>query len=116
MSPCVQLFRIRCGMAAAIATVALMGGCDVKPSTPPAPKTSANEGPTAAGGGPPSSSYPAGIKPAASGDQVADNGAHKGPSEGATAVGGVSSGQAGGAGPTGGAPAPTHGDGATAPK
>jgi hypothetical protein len=96
------------GLAAFVALAA----CDRNPSSPPAPKSSvaSAEGPTAASGGPPSSEYPAGIKPAPSGDKVDGASAHKGPSEGGTAVGGMAAGQAATSG-TGGAAAPTAGDG-----
>ncbi|MDM0014619.1 hypothetical protein QTH87_19410 [Variovorax sp. J22P168] len=101
---------------AAVVAAAALSACDPKPSSPPAPKAGVAEGPTAAGGGPPSASYPAGIRPAPSGDQVAStssNPAHKGPSEGGAAIGGLSAGQGGGASASGGTPAPTPGDGAT---
>lgn len=113
MNPRAPTFRAACVVAAFIA-MATLGACDPRPSTPPAPKASANEGPTAAGGGPPSASYPGGIKPAPSGNLVAtSNPANKGPSEGGSAVGGMSAGQGGGAAAAGGTPAPTPGDGAT---
>ncbi|AMM26606.1 hypothetical protein AX767_04715 [Variovorax sp. PAMC 28711] len=92
---------------------AVLLGCDAKPSMP-TPKAGSSEGPTAASGGPPSSAYPAGIKPAASGDTVITSATpSSGPSEGGAAVGGMSAGQSGGAPPAGGAAAPTAGDGKT---
>ncbi|MET3496871.1 hypothetical protein [Variovorax boronicumulans] len=83
----------------------LLSACDPKPtaSTTAAP---------AAGAAPSSGASPNGIKPAESGDKVDPTSSHKGPSEGGTAVGGMS-GQGGSA--SGGTPAPSGGDG-TAPK
>jgi len=92
-----------------------LGACDKKPTSPPPPKAVAQEGPTAASGGPPSADFPAGIKPAPSGDKVAAAASHKGPAEGGTAVGGMSSGQAATTGNPGAA-APTAGDGKAEPK
>ncbi|WP_233101642.1 hypothetical protein [Variovorax sp. IB41] len=80
----------------------LLSACDPKPTA-------------AAGGAAPSSSTgasPSGVKPADSGDKVDPTSAHKGPSEGGAAVGGMS-GQGGAS--SGGTPAPSGGDG-TAPK
>lgn len=92
---------------------AALVGCDAKPSMP-TPKAGSGEGPTAASGGPPSAAYPAGIRPAASGDAVTTAAKpDSGPSEGGAAVGGMSAGQSGGAPPAGGAAAPTAGDGKT---
>ncbi|RZI96449.1 MAG: hypothetical protein EOP78_04405 [Variovorax sp.] len=103
-------------IAAAVLAVAALAACDGKTS-PPRPAAKAGEGPTAASGGPPSNSYPAGIKPASSGVPVAAAASdHKGPAEGGTAIGGVSAGQAADATPGGGATAPTGGDGRPAPK
>lgn len=94
-----------------------LGGCDRKPSTPPTPSAGGPvSGPTAASGGPPSDSYPAGIKPAPSGDEVAKANSHTGPAGGATAVGGMNAGQNASPPATGGTPAGTAGDGSTAPK
>lgn len=105
---------------AALALVALgaLAGCDRKPSTPPSPTSTASaEGPTAAGGGAPSANYPAGIKPAPSGDPVHPASEGKGPSEGGTSIGGMTASQNAGTPPTGNATQPTAGDGAsTTPK
>ncbi len=79
----------------------LLSACDPKPMQPTA-------------GTPPSSGEsPTGIKPADSGDKVEASSAHKGPSEGGTAIGGMSGPNGGGA--AGGTPAPSGGDG-SAPK
>ncbi len=100
-----------CAALALIAFGALTG-CDRKPSTPPTPtSTAAANGPTAAGGGAPSASYPAGIKPAPSGDPVQASSEGKGPSEGGTAIGGMTSSQNSGAPTAGAATQPTAGDG-----
>jgi len=109
-----QSFR-SISMALALAAFMALVACDKKPSSPPAPKAnSAQEGPTAASGGAPSADYPAGIKPAPSGNPVAVA-ANKGPADGGTAVGGMASGQAATSG-NAGAAAPTAGDGKTEPK
>jgi hypothetical protein len=105
--------------AAALALVAVvaLAGCDRKPSSPPKPAAAiAGEGPTAASGGPPSSSYPAGIKAAPSGDKVAAAAPEKGPSEGGTAIGGMADNQGGSASGGAGPASPTGGDGRPAPK
>jgi len=83
----------------------LLSACDPKPAAAPASST-----PAAA----PSGASPSGIKPADSGDKVDATTAHKGPSEGGAAVGGVS-GPGGGNTSGSSAPAPSGGDGA-APK
>ena len=75
-----------------------LSACDPKPPTPKA-TTGAS---------------PAGINPAESGDKVESSASHKGPSEGGTAICGMS-GPNGGGSASGGAPAPSGGDG-TAPK
>ncbi|MBO9645341.1 MAG: hypothetical protein J7603_19700 [Pseudacidovorax sp.] len=95
--------------ALAIATLAaaggLLAGCDPKPKAD-APTAASTSGATGT---------PQGINPAPSGAGV-DSGAHKGPAEGSSAIGGMAAGQAAGGhnvdGPT---PAPSSGDGA-APK
>ena len=74
----------------------LLSACDPKPAAAP------------------SGASPSGIKPADSGDKVDATTAHKGPSEGGAAVGGVS-GPGGGNTSGSSAPAPSGGDG-TAPK
>lgn len=83
----------------------LLSACDPKP-------TASAGGASAASTPPSSGAYPAGIRPADSGDKVDESSAHKGPSEGGTAVGGVS-GPGGGGSTSGGTPAPSGGDGAT---
>ncbi|MGJ7544577.1 hypothetical protein [Variovorax sp. LT1R16] len=104
-------------IALALSAVVALSACDRKPSSPPRPAASiAGEGPTAASGGPPSSSYPAGIKAAPSGDKVAGAAPEKGPSEGGTAIGGVADNQGGSASGGAGAAAPTGGDGRPAPQ
>lgn len=104
------------GIASAAACLLALGGCDRKPAAPGMPTTSgAVSGPTAASGGPPSNSYPAGIKPAPSGDQVPTASVHDGPAKGATAIGGVSAGQSAGAPAGANAGAPTGGDGKPPP-
>ena len=87
-----------------LAAGCLLSACDPKPTagTGSAPAASAS---TSAG------AHPAGIRPADSGDKVDESSAHKGPSEGGAAVGGVSGPNGGGA--SGGTPAPSGGDGAT---
>jgi hypothetical protein len=85
----------------------LLSACDPKPAASTAAK--ASEASAA-----PSGASPSGIKPADSGDKVDESSAHKGPSEGGAAVGGVS-GPNGGGSSGGAAPAPSGGDG-TAPK
>lgn len=93
----------------------MLAGCDRKPSAPPSPTSTASaEGPTAAGGGAPSASYPAGIRPAPSGDPVHPAKDGKGPSEGGTAIGGMTASQNAGSPPTGNATQPTAGDGGSA--
>lgn len=86
----------------------LVSACDPKPSAATATGTPPGGTPAASG------ASPSGIKPADSGDKVDESSAHKGPSEGGTAVGGVS-GPNGGGSSGGAAPAPSGGDG-TAPK
>jgi hypothetical protein len=86
----------------------LLSACDPKPAANTVP--SASSAPAAA----PSGASPAGIKPADSGDKVESSAEHKGPSEGGTAVGGMS-GPNGGSNSGGAAPAPSGGDG-TAPR
>lgn len=114
MIPRSELFRAA-HLAAALLTLAALVACDGKTSAP-RPAAKAGEGPTAASGGPPSNSYPAGIKPAPSGVPVASTSStHKGPADGGTAVGGMSAGQAAGASSGGGSSAPTAGDGKPAP-
>lgn len=94
-----------------LATLLSLGACDRKPPTPPLPSSKeSTEGPTTAAGKIPSGEYPAGIKPAASSDKVEGASTFKGPSEGGTAIGGLASGQAA-TSATGGAMAPTGGDG-----
>lgn len=102
--------------AALVLTVSgALAGCDRKPSTTPSPTSTASAtGPTAAGGGAPSAAYPAGIKPAPSGDPVHPTSEGKGPSEGGTAIGGVTATQNAGSPPTGNATQPTAGDGGSA--
>ena len=80
----------------------LLSACDPKPGNPPTPK---------AGGS------VTDIVPAAPDARVDGSSSHKGPSEGAAAIGGMSGGQGGGATTSSGAaPAPTAGDGgASAP-
>jgi hypothetical protein len=85
----------------------LLSACDPKPTTGAAAKA-----PEASAA--PSGASPSGIKPADSGDKVEPSAAHKGPSEGGAAVGGMS-GPNGGGSSGGAAPAPSGGDG-TAPK
>lgn len=85
-------------MGLCLALGVLLSACDPKPPTPKA-TTGAS---------------PAGINPAESGDKVESSASHKGPSEGGTAIGGMS-GPNGGGSASGGAPAPSGGDG-TAPK
>ena len=103
--------------ALALGAVVALAGCDRKPSSPPKPAAAiAGEGPTAASGGPPSSSYPAGIKAAPSGDKVATAAPEKGPAEGGTAIGGMTDNQGGSASGGAGPAAPTGGDGRPAPK
>lgn len=80
----------------------LASACDPKVPTP-----KANGGTTGAS--------PTGIKPAESGDKVESSASHKGPSEGGTAIGGMS-GPGGGGSSGGAAPAPSGGDGTAAPK
>ncbi|MFM9924679.1 hypothetical protein VLK31_16920 [Variovorax sp. H27-G14] len=86
----------------------LLSACDPKPTTNMA------QGATPAAAAAPSGASPSGIKPADSGDKVESSTSHKGPSEGGTAVGGMS-GPSGGNTSGGAAPAPSGGDG-TAPK
>ncbi|WP_261802575.1 hypothetical protein [Variovorax sp. PAMC28562] len=93
-----KAFATTMGLVALLA----LGACDRKPSTPPLP--------TSASGSTRSGEYPAGIVPAGSGDKVDSTSTHKGPSEGGTAIGGMTSGQAATSG-NGGAAAPTGGDG-----
>ncbi|MDQ7975592.1 MAG: hypothetical protein REJ24_23640 [Rhodocyclaceae bacterium] len=83
----------------------LLSACEPKPAAAPAPGA-----PAAA----PSGASPSGIKPADSGDKVDSSAVHKGPSEGGTAVGGMS-GPNGGNASGGATSAPSGGDG-TAPK
>ncbi|MES2530321.1 MAG: hypothetical protein V4636_04750 [Pseudomonadota bacterium] len=94
-------------IAILLATGWLLSACDPKPTAgagkSPA-SASANSTPASSG------AYPAGIRPADSGDKVDQSSAHKGPSEGGTAVGGVTGPNGGGA--SGGTPAPSGGDGA----
>jgi hypothetical protein len=87
----------------------LLSACDPKPtaSATGAPSPASSSGASGASG-----ASPSGIKPADSGDKVDPTSAHKGPSEGGAAVGGMS-GQGGAS--SGGTPAPSGGDG-TAPK
>lgn len=84
----------------------LLSGCDPKPASTAgaAPVSSA---------APHSGASPTGIKPADGGDKVDEATAHKGPSEGGAAVGGMSGANGGAA--TGGTPAPSGGDGNAAP-
>lgn len=96
MSRCQRLQTV--GLCLALGL--LLSACDPKPTT------------SATGAASSSGASPSGIKPADSGDKVDPTSAHKGPSEGGAAVGGMS-GQ--GSASTGGAPAPSGGDG-TAPK
>jgi hypothetical protein len=98
MSRCQRLQTV--GLCLALGL--LLSACDPKPTAsatarPPLPASGAS---------------PSGIKPADSGDKVDPTSAHKGPSEGGAAVGGMS-GQGGAS--SGGTPAPSGGDG-TAPK
>ncbi len=98
-----------------LAGLALLAGCDRKPSSPPTPSAGGTTtGPTAASGGAPSAEYPAGIKAAPSGDTVSKSGTREGPGEGATAIGGVTPSANVTPPPTGNATAPTAGDGAPA--
>lgn len=99
MSRCQRLQTV--GLCLALGL--LLSACDPKPTTTSAP---------AAGAAPSSGASPSGIKPAESGDKVDPTSAHKGPSEGGAAVGGMS-GQGGGSSSS--TPAPSGGDG-TAPK
>lgn len=87
----------------------LLSACDPKPT---ATASTAAKAPEASAGQ--SGASPGGIKPADSGDKVDESTAHKGPSEGGAAVGGLS-GPNGGGSSGGTAPAPSGGDGA-APK
>ena len=98
MSRCQRLQTL--GLCLALGV--LLSACDPKPTaTSPAASSGA------------SGASPSGIKPADSGDKVEESSAHKGPSEGGAAIGGMS-GQGGGSS-GGGTPPPTGGDGA-APK
>jgi hypothetical protein len=91
----------------------LLGACDPKPAASTSSTASmAAKAPEASAGQ--SGASPSGIKPADSGDKVDEASAHKGPSEGGSAVGGMSGPNGGGAA-GGAAPAPSGGDG-TAPK
>ena len=81
----------------------LASGCDPKPPMPKAGEAAS------------SGASPTGIKPAESGDKVESSASHKGPSEGGTAIGGMS-GPGGGGSSGGAAPAPSGGDGTAAPK
>jgi hypothetical protein len=102
-------------LAACLALGFLLSACDPKPTaTAPSTATSSPtaKAPEASTGQ--SGASPSGIKPADSGDKVDESTAHKGPSEGGTAVGGMSGPNGGGAA-GGAAPAPSGGDG-TAPK
>jgi hypothetical protein len=94
MSRCQRLQTV--GLCLALGL--LLSACDPKP--------------TATGAASSSGASPSGVKPADSGDKVDPTSAHKGPSEGGAAVGGMS-GQGGAS--SGGTPAPSGGDG-TAPK
>jgi len=85
------------GPALALAGLLVLSGCD-RGGTPPA-ESSAASAPT-----------PSAVVPQ-SGNLPPPETAH-GPAEGATAIGGPSSNQDGGGAKTGGAPAPTGGDGA----
>jgi hypothetical protein len=106
--------RVTSGVIAAVAIVGALAGCDRKPSSPPTPSAAVSAtGPTAASGGAPSSSYPAGIRAAPSGDKVQPRSTHDGPGEGATAIGGLSAGQNAAPPPQGGTAAPTGGDAGT---
>ncbi len=87
----------------------LLSACDPKPTT-----SMAQGAPPASASAAPSGASPAGIKPADSGDKVESSASHKGPSEGGTAVGGMS-GPNGGSASGGASPTPSGGDG-TAPK
>jgi hypothetical protein len=90
----------------------LLSACDPKPGQYISTASMAAKAPEASAGQ--SGASPSGIKPADSGDKVDEASAHKGPSEGGAAVGGMSGRTA--AAPSGGAaPAPSGGDG-TAPK
>lgn len=84
----------------------LLSACDPKPSASSAAPSSGTSGSSGAS--------PSGIKPADSGDKVDESSAHKGPSEGGAAIGGMS-GPNGGGTSGGAAPAPSGGDG-SAPK
>ncbi|WP_422085374.1 hypothetical protein [Variovorax sp.] len=84
----------------------LLSACDPKPSASPAAPSAGTSGSSGAS--------PSGIKPADSGDKVDESAAHKGPSEGGSAIGGMS-GPNGGGTSGGAAPAPSGGDG-SAPK
>ena len=98
-------------LAACLALGLLLSACDPKPAATSTTGTTA-KAPEASPGQ--SGASPGGIKPADSGDQVDGSAAHKGPSEGGAAVGGMSGPNGGGAA-GGAAPAPSGGDG-TAPK
>lgn len=97
--PAVGLFGL------CLAAGLFLTACDPKPTT-----GMASSAPATA----PSGASPAGIKPADAGDKVDASAAHKGPSEGGAAVGGMS-GPNGGGSSGGAAPSPSGGDG-TAPK
>ncbi|KIQ28812.1 hypothetical protein RT97_20000 [Variovorax paradoxus] len=103
MSRCQRLQTVGLFLAAGL----LLSACDPKPTASGAGAASSSASPAA-----PSGASPSGIKPADSGDKVDPTSAHKGPSEGGAAVGGMS-GQGGAS--SGGTPAPSGGDG-TAPK
>ncbi len=99
MSRCQRLQTL--GLCLALGV--LLSACDPKPTaTSPAASSGA------------SGASPSGIKPADSGDKVEESSAHKGPSEGGSAIGGMS-GPNGGNTSDGTAPAPSGGDG-SAPK
>ncbi|WP_295536021.1 hypothetical protein [uncultured Pseudacidovorax sp.] len=107
------LLRSALALTALATAAGLLAGCDPKPkaeATAPAPAAAAPAATSSAASG-----TPEGITPAPSHAGV-DSGAHKGPAEGSSAIGGVAAGQAAGGhtvdGPT---PAPSAGDGA-APK
>jgi hypothetical protein len=102
MSRCQRLQTV--GLCLALGL--LLSACDPKPT---ASATGAASPASSSGA---SGASPSGIKPADSGDKVDPTSAHKGPSEGGAAVGGMS-GQGGAS--SGGTPAPSGGDGA-APK
>ena len=86
-----------------IGMAALLSACDPKPAAP-TPKATAAA---------PSGDFPAGIKPADSGDKVEASSSHHGPSEAGAAVGGMSG---PGGGNAGGAMAPSGGDGGATTK